>query len=112
MEIGIEIGNKYNHFDDGKIRESRRIEVIITSIIPFIEASDDILGIWCEDVVECDWIYAKETDYFIIAKPDDSLDSIDDNYVYVRAIDGGWFSLGFWAGRLDVDGSLYTQLQG
>ena len=29
------LGQTYNYFDDGKIKPSRRMEVVITEIIPF-----------------------------------------------------------------------------
>ena len=29
---------------------------------------------------------------------------------FVRTVDGGWFSLGWWGSRLDIDGSLYAQM--
>ena len=52
-------------------------------------------------------MYAQETDYFVKA-----------NYLhpdigaqwFVRTEDGGWFSIGWWGSRLDVDGSLYEKM--
>lgn len=101
------IGKKYYYFDDGKIKISRRLEVIITDIIPFDEIDSEIFNLWNEDVQSCDWLYAKETDYFIKAYLKIS-DHIIENIIFVRNtdVDSGWFSIGWWGGRLDIDGSL------
>ena len=40
------LGQTYNYFDDGKIRPSRRMEVVITEIIPFSEIDLETLNYW------------------------------------------------------------------
>ena len=100
----IPILNKtYHYFDDGKIRPSRRSEVVIKEIIPFNEIDSETLAMLQEEVKECHWLYEKTTDYFIKAQ---EVDSTNDEMVFVRTKNDGWFSLGFCAGRLDIDGSL------
>ena len=47
------LGQTYNYFDDGKIRPSRRMEVVITEIIPFNEIDAETLESWKEEVEEC-----------------------------------------------------------
>lgn len=94
----------YNYFDDGKIRESRKMSVLITNIIPFDEIDEITLQLWQEEIDECEWLYAKETDYFIKGTLQTRLANID--IIFVRTIDNTWFSLGWWGGILDVDGSL------
>ena len=96
-----EIGKTYNYFDDGKIRESRRAEVLITEIISFDKIDKETLEFWKKDIEECDHFYTKETDYFI--KGDLKIIDETQKIVFVRTIDGGLFSLGWWAGRLDID---------
>ncbi len=59
------INKTYNYFDDGKIKKSRQYPVTITDIIPFNKIDNKILSIWKEDVESCNWLYAKNTDYFI-----------------------------------------------
>ena len=105
------LGQTYNYFDDGKIRPSRRMEVVITEIIPFSEIDLETLNYWKEEVEECDWLYAKETDFFVkgdLKVSDDKIEKI----IFVRTINNnnGWFSLGWWGGRLDIDGSLNALL--
>lgn len=105
------IGGKYYYFDDGKIKITRRMEVIITEITPFNEIDSETLKLWMEEVeYSNDWLYAKETDYFVKANLKISDDKIE-NIVFVRTINnGGWFSLGWWGGRLDIDCSLNNKL--
>lgn len=59
---------------------------------------------------EWDWVYAEKTDFFI--KGDLQLGSEIQKIIFVRTINNndGWFSMGWWAGRLDIDGSLNAQL--
>lgn len=103
-----EIGKIYYYFDDGKIKLSRRAEVVITQIIPFSEIDSETLTDWKEEVVDSNLLYAKETDYFI--KAELKIDKNLYHLIFVRTIDNGWFSLGWWAGRLDVDGTLNNKL--
>lgn len=108
-----EINKTYNYFDDGKITDGRRLSVTITEIISFSEANSELIDYWKQDIYnegDSHWLYSDETDYFIkgVIKEDDEED-ID--VIFVRTIDGGWFSLGWWAGRLDVDGSLTKMLE-
>ncbi len=66
---------------------------------------------WEEDVYECDWLYSKQTDYFIKGEllDEDLKNDNQENIVFVRTVDDRWFSLGWWAGVLDVDGK-YTEI--
>lgn len=109
-----EVGKTYFYFDDGKVTRARRLEVVITEIVPFADIADideETLNHWKEEVREIDWVYAKETDYFIKAQLKVSDEEVQD-IVFVRTInnDDGWFSLGFWGGQLDIDGSLNAML--
>lgn len=101
------INQTYDYFDDGKINESRLYKVTIKEIIPFSEIDNETLKDWKKEVEQCYWLYSKETDFFIkgILKLSDDE---DEDVVFVRTINHnfGWFSLGYWGGRLDVDGSL------
>ena len=104
-----EVGKEYNAFDDGKIRPSRLEHVKIVEVIPFKECKDNaLISTWTEEVTDCYWLYAQETDYFVKAicvQPDTGAQW------FVRTEDGGWFSLGFWGSRLDVDGELYKKMK-
>lgn len=105
----IPILNKtYYFFDDGKIRYSRRSRVVIKEIIPFNEIDQETLAKWKEEINECDWLYKETTDYFVKAEAIEEVNGnvIDETLIFVRSKNDGWFSLGFWAGRLDIDGTL------
>lgn len=89
-----EIGKFYDCYDDGKIHDSRKYLVRITNIISFSEISSDIFKKWEEYKEEYNWLFAEETDYFIIA---DSYERGKDNIsesIFVRTKDGEWFSMG------------------
>ena len=53
------------------------MDVVITEIIPFAEIDEETLSDWKEEVEECDWLYAKETDYFVKADLKVSDDKIE-----------------------------------
>jgi hypothetical protein len=109
MEIP-KINKTYNCFDDGKIRESRKYEVTVIKVIPFGEIDKEILQQWETQIMECYWLYEKETDYFIITSVVDEEDNEDE--IFVRTKDNGWFSIGGFlnCGRMDVDGGLTRHL--
>ena len=101
-----EVGKEYHTFDDGKIRPSRHAITTISEVISFDECSDtELLELWHNEVEECYWLYATETDYFVKAEYD------DETAYFVRTVDGGWFSLGWFGARLDIDGSLYEKMK-
>ena len=102
------LGKTYNHYDDGKIKESRLMKSVVTGISEF---NDKLLSQEDkEDIVECGFLYSENTDYVIEA--DLYIDEDDIVKVkYVRTLDGRWFSLGWWAGLLDVDNSLTVNLK-
>ena len=99
------VGKTYNYFDDGKIRHSRLLKATITSIVPFSEIDPKILKDWYEEVEDCPWLYADNTDYFIFAELDLAPEN-NQEIIFVKTVDDTWFSLGLYAGILDVDNSL------
>ena len=102
-----EVGKEYHAFDDGKIRPNRHETAKIIEVMPFIECEDnELISHWTEEITDCYWLYAQETDYFVKAVMDFS----EKPQYFVRTKDGGWFSLGWLGSRLDVDGSLYQQM--
>ena len=105
-----EVDKEYHVFDDGKIKPSRHGIVRVTNVIPFAEfTQEDIMEEWRQEVMDCYWLYATETDYFVEARYDDEPEDEEPSY-FVRTTDGGWFSLGWFGARLDIDGSLYSKM--
>lgn len=108
-------GKEYHIFDDGKISPSRHFIAKVDEVIPFAQCADpesELNKAWKENVEECYWLFAKETDYFVKATS-----SYDANPLFfVRTTDGGWFSIDYpnvWMGaRLDIDGKLYNKMIG
>ncbi len=102
-----EIKKTYSYFDDGKICEARHYDVKIIELIPFTKIDEETRSVWLNEVKNRDWLYSQETDYFVKAKITEN----EENIMFVRTLDQGWFSLGWWAGRLDVDGKLYKTIK-
>ena len=103
MLFGVEKGKTYNYYDDGKINESRKSAVIITDIIPFDKVDKTVKSFWEKELIECSWLYAKETDFFI--KGQLLLENKEEITVFfVRTIKKEWFSIGHWSGLLEVPG--------
>ena len=123
------VGKHYHFWDDGKTSTSRhyicRCERIITpeeakSVMIEVpnEYVDDVMDTislydhWHDnEMPECDWLYAEETDYFIEC----SCPKYDKNNLwFVRTKDGGWFSMdiqSWWqSGRLDVDDEIFNNV--
>lgn len=101
------LNKKYTYFDDGKVNLSRIDKVNITEIIPFHHIDEETLATWEEEVRDCHWLYNKETDFFIKGK----LEDVKEDVIFVRCVSDGWFSLGWWGGRLDIDGTILNGLK-
>jgi hypothetical protein len=109
MEELPKINKTYNCFDDGKVSKSRMYQVVITDIIPFEKADNELLFLWEERGLPCCWLFEK-TDYFIKFISNEFDD--EPNGVFARTKNGGWFGLGdYWnSGRLDIDNKLTNSL--
>jgi len=97
------IGKTYNCFDDGKISHSRLYTVDVKDVVAFHKIDEKTKKHWEEQVEQRHWLYAKETDYFVLTENGE-----DGDAVFARTKNGGWFSMGNFmnSGRLDVDGKL------
>jgi hypothetical protein len=104
-KLNIKLNKTYDYFDDGKVKESRRMPVTITDIIPFGQIDKETLQVWKEEINECDWLYAQETDFFIKGNLKLGYNE-NEAIIFVRTIHNDWFSIGLWSGSLDIDGSL------
>jgi hypothetical protein len=109
-----EVGKEYHIFDDGKISPSRHYIANIVDVLPFekvVNPESALYKAWEENIAECYWLFAQETDYFV--KAESNYDS--NPLFFVRTKDGGWFSIDYpnvWMGaRLDIDGSLYRKMR-
>ena len=135
------VGKSYEFYDDGKITPSRRSTATVLEVLSseesksvmfpiyVYEESDMIpttvvaegeepIGeislhtVWLQNVMEHDWVFATETDYFIKC----SIPKYDEYPIwFVRTIEGNWFSLDIqshWqGGLLDVDNYLTEELE-
>lgn len=125
------IGEFYHFWDDGKTSVSRHYICKCERILTTEEAKDIIVTVpewdfdknennfndmslyeqWKDEVLNHDWLYAVDTDYFIEC----SCPKYDeDNLWFVRTKDGGWFSMNVqnsWqSGRLDIDEKIFDSI--
>ena len=104
-----EINKTYNCFDDGKISISRLYTVDVTEVVAFDGADAGTISEWRLAVEEYSWLFAKTTDFFVFTENGEN----EDDAIFVRTLDGGWFSIGDFmnSGRLDVDKTLIKNLK-
>lgn len=99
------VGKKYNAYDDGKITPSREYVVEVVQLFNYGALPEDVKEQWQQKVLNCYWLYAPESDYFLKA-----INAEGVTEWFVRTTYGGWFSFSeqiFTYGRLDTDGGLY-----
>ena len=99
-------GQSYNCFFDGKIHRGRLQTANVTEVVPFDKADAATVNAWREEVKRAYWLWAKKTDYFIMAKWDDG-----DPIVYVRTVFGEWYGFDGANNKLDVDGKLMKEME-
>ena len=107
-----EVGKEYHIFDDGKIKPSRHYIAKVIEIIPALQSAGlypELYDAWQRELADYDWLFAVDTDYFI--KAETTAPTYEQYQYFVRTVDGGWFSMGWWASRLDIDGSLYEEMK-
>ena len=101
-------GERFHFFDDGKTSPSRHFVVEINKVIAFDQLhSEELIKEINTEQKECKWIYNQLTDYVLCGK---LLDTDIEPIWFIRDIYGGWFSIGFWAGRLDIDGFKFKEI--
>lgn len=101
-------GERFHFFDDGKTSPSRHFIVEIDRVISWDQVhSEDLLKEIITEQKDCNWLYAPVTDYVIHGQ---LLGTGIEPLWFIRTKDGGWFSIGFWAGELDIDGLKFKEV--
>ena len=101
-------GERFHFFDDGKTSPSRHFIVEIDRVISWDQVhSEDLLKEIITEQKDCNWLYAPVTDYVIHGQ---LLGTGIEPLWFIRTNEGGWFSIGFWAGELDIDGSKFKEV--
>ena len=103
---GIKLGDRFNCYDDGKVRVSRQNIITIKEIIPKEEWSADQwyeINEWTQDT---DWMSKVDHEVCIIG-----VNSEGEEYIFLKNQDDYWFSVDNWGpGLLDVTGNLTENL--
>lgn len=101
-------GERFHFFDDGKTSPSRHFIVEITKVISWDQLqSHDLIKEITEEQKQCTWLYAPTTDYVLQGQ---LLGTDIEPLWFIRTHEGGWFSIDFWAGELDIDGSRFKEI--
>ena len=101
-------GECFHFFDDGKNSPSRHFIVEITKVISWDQLqSHDLIKEITEEQKQCTWLYAPITDYTLQGQ---LLGTDIEPLWFIRTREGSWFSIGFWAGELDIDGLRFKEI--
>lgn len=87
-----DLGEIYYAYDDGKIRRSRECKVKITKHKPLWLMPLKFKRIWKKQTKECYWLYAKKTDYVVVAE---TIGDKPELCYFVRTHGGHWHSVEF-----------------
>ena len=112
----LEVGKTYYAFDDGKITPTRLLQWKIMKEVDLNQHNLDTktLELLKYETTAYDWLFDKEQRYIYYAK------AVNENGTYDKDVGhcwflksgNGYFGTGYWASRLDIDGSLYKEALG
>ena len=102
----IKIGDKFNCYDDGKVRVSRQNVVTIIDIIPKEKWDAETNYEISEFLKDCDWAYDTYHEVCLIGTNSEGRKDI-----FLETRYGSWFSIDEWgSGLLDVYGQFTETL--
>ena len=103
----IKVGDKFNCYDDGKVRVSRQEVITITNIIPYKECDDMLIEEILREVEDYDFLYKNAEQSVVLI----GTDSAGEEYKFIKTKDGDFFSIGEWGpGLLDTSGDFTEYL--
>lgn len=103
----IKVGDRYNCYDDGKVRVSRQNVVTITNIIPKSNWTPELREEIARAEEDYDWLFDKVNHQICLMGITDE----GEHCMFLKTQNGNWFSVGVWGpGLLDVTGNLTKNL--
>ena len=104
---GIKVGDRFNCYDDGKVRVSRQNVVTITNILPKASWFPKLKWEVFNAMKDCDWLFNKVNHLVCLTGITDD----EEHCKFLKTQDGYWFSIDEWGpGLLDVTGNLTKNL--
>jgi hypothetical protein len=102
------LGEKFHFFDAGRKNANRHFIVEIIKVIPWrcIAARNFRKSITQEQEKHPE-LFAESPDYICQGK---ILGLPLEPIWFTRTADGGWYSVGFWSGILDIDGTIFDSV--
>ena len=102
------LGEKFHFFDAGRKNASRHFVVEIIKVIPWrCIAARNLRKSITQEQEKRPELFAETPDYICQGK---ILGLPLEPMWFTRTIDGGWYSVGFWSGLLDIDGSVFDSI--
>lgn len=103
QSIFPEIGKVYYAYNDGKIKISREMEIIVTDIIDIDKLSIEEKVLWKRSIDEYYWLYDRECTEFIVGYYSQH------KFIFARTQHNSWFSFNqdLLDAELDVTGELH-----
>lgn len=112
----LKVGKTYYAFDDGKISLGRLLQWKIIKEVDLNQHKLDIktLEMLKYETENYGWIFSEDQRYIYYARAVDENDKYDKSIGHCWFLKSGdsYFGTGFWASRLDIDGSLYRRAMG
>lgn len=102
------LGEKFHFFDAGRKNANRHFVVEITKVIQWrCIAAKNLRKPIIQEREKYPELFAENPDYICQGK---ILGLPLDPVWFTRTIDGGWYSIGFWSGVLDIDGTVFDSI--
>lgn len=104
---GIRVGDRFNCYDDGKVRVSRQNVVTITNILPRSQWFPTLRKAVAQTKEDCDWLFDKVNHQVCITGITDD----GEHCKFLKTQGNYWFTMDEWGpGLLDVTGNLTKNL--
>lgn len=100
----MQIGDKFNCYDDGKVRPSRHSVITIVDIIPRKKWTTEQKNLVCKTIIENEDLFSSKQTELIVGK------YYNDKIYFLKTTYDEYFSTGWSGGLLDVDGTLTKNL--
>lgn len=102
------IGEKFHFFDAGRKNSNRHFIVEIIDIVPWRYITiKNIKKLIIKELERSPELFAKTSDFVCQGK---ILGLPLEPIWFTRTIDGDWYSIGFWSGLLDIDGTVFESV--
>jgi hypothetical protein len=102
------LGEKFHFFDASRKTASRHFIVEIIKVIPWrYVAAKNLRQQIAQERKKRPELFAEKSEFLCQGK---LLGVPLEPVWFTRTVDGGWYSIGFWSGLLDIDGTVFNSI--